>query len=100
MEASYAATPVDEGVRAGIDRAARYDLTAPETVTETATAMAERAMETADVVVSEGGKSLFVELITVASIARYANGFDELTISEMSEYLRDTAQVVDSFFHA
>jgi hypothetical protein len=100
MEASYAATPVDEGVRAGIDRAARYDLTAPETVTAIATAMAERAMETADVVVSEGGKSLFVELITVASIARYANGFDELTISEMSEYLRDTAQVVDSFFHA
>jgi hypothetical protein len=100
MEASYAATPVDEGVRAGIDRAARFDLTAPTEVTETATAMAERAMLTADVVVSEGGKALFVELMTVASIARYANGFKELTISEMSEYLRHTAQVVDSFFHA
>jgi hypothetical protein len=100
MEASYAATPVDEGVRAGIERAARFDLSAPEAVSETATAMAERAIETADVIVSDGGKALFVELMTVASIARHANGFDELTISQMSEYLRQTALIVDSFFHA
>ena len=97
---ALAGMPVDEGIRAGVERASRFGLSAPDEVEESAQGLTRAAIEQANVVLSEGGTTFFAEFVAVSAIARHASGDPELTIDQLVPYLNSTIDVGNCFFHA
>ena len=98
---------LDRGTRAGVERAARYELTAPSRVVDETvgyfrqTVEDDRAQTLLDQrEISDRFVELFAELVAVAAIARYVNNEAPLSDGEVREYLRHTAWFENSFSHA
>jgi hypothetical protein len=94
-------------MRAGVERAARYELSAPSSVIDEAVRHfqqivdADRArlfLEQREI--SDQFVELFAELVAVAAIARYVNGEAPLSDEQVRVYLGHTAMFENSFSHA
>lgn len=99
--------PLDQGIHAGVERAARYELAAPSSVTDEAVGYFRQIVEDDRArsfldqrEISDQFVELFSELVAVAAIARYANDEAPLSDGEVREYLRHTAWFENSFSHA
>lgn len=98
---------LDGGIRAGVERAARYELSAPlRVIDETVRYFrqildedrARSFLEQREI--SDQFIELFAELVAVAAIARYVNNDAPLSDRQVREYLSYTASFENSFSHA
>lgn len=99
--------PLDRGIFAGVERAARYELSAPPSVIEDTVRYfrqildEDRARSFLDQrEISDQFVELFAELAAVAAIARYVNSDAPLSDEQVREYLSQTASFENSFSHA
>jgi hypothetical protein len=98
---------LDRGIRAGVERAASYELSAPSSVIDETVRYfrqildedrARSFLEQREI--SDQFVELFTELVTVAAIARYVNNDAPLSDGQVREYLSQTASFENSFSHA
>jgi hypothetical protein len=91
--------PVSAGVRAGIGRAAAYDVRveSPEDVLKEPLELAGRVLGQREV--TDRFRELFSELVTVAAIARSYYGDAALTESDIESYFDDSSDFFNSFRH-
>jgi hypothetical protein len=91
--------PFEEGVQIGIDRAGNTGLEIPmDSLVNVRSTLAE-ALATWPEELSERFVTLFVENITVASIARFAYGDFPLKVEDIRGFLGHSAAIFNSFRH-
>ena len=99
--------PLDRGIRAGVERAGHYELSAPSSVIDEAVGYfrqivdddrAQSFLEQREI--SDQFVELFAELVAVAAIARHVNDEAPLSDGQVREFLSHTAWFENSFSHA
>ncbi len=94
---------VEAGVRAGLARAAKYELLeADAPFDELPSAVQDQLGGTIQTVVPPSPRAveLFAEVATVAALARGNYEEPQLTRGQVEEYLEQTAGFLNSFWHA
>jgi hypothetical protein len=89
----------DEGVRAGLGRAERYDLAVSRDALEESLARSREVLESRPERISVRSTELYAELVTIASVSRRVYQHEPLTHEQLKSYLEHSLEFWNSWGH-